>query len=420
MAQPDRREFLGATAATAAAWALSPAARILGANDRVRLGIIGPGARGRELLQQLLRIVDEGQNAQLVAAADVYDRRLDDVKKTFPAVATFSDHRRLLEMKDVDAVIIASPLHCHARHFLDGIAAGKDLYSEKTMTWSIAEAEACRNAARQSKQIVQIGLQHVSGGAFLDAQKWLADGLVGKVTHVESWMSRNTPRGEGQWVRKIPADCTPEHVKWDLFIDGRPSRPFDANRFINWRLFWDYSGGNVTENAVHQFSWAFKLLDLPVPASAYMSGGVFSEKDGREVPDTIAITLDFPEKELVLTWQSTFSNRHYGLSDRILGSHGTIERQSGATEMVSGRLEGGHAYYPEKINRPDGVAIKGEAKDVQHLSNFLDCVRSRKEPNAPVEIGYRTAVAAHMANLSYRQKERVTFSAASTVSEAHR
>ena len=414
-----RREFLAGTAATAAAWALAPAARALGANarvirrgganDRIRLGIIGAGARGQELLGQLLKL--QNANAELVAVADVYNRRHDEVRRSFPNVTAMTDHRRLLDMKDLDAVIIASPLHCHARHFIDGLAARKDLYSEKTMTWSIAEADACRAAAKQANCVVQIGLQHVSSGAFIDAKKWVDEGLVGKVTSVESWMSRNTRRGEGQWVRKVPADCTADNVKWDAFLDGRPARPFDAFKFINWRLYWEFSGGNVTENAVHQFSWVMKLLDLPVPSSAYMSGGVYSEKDGREVPDTIAITLDFPERELLLTWQSTFSNRHYGISDRVLGSHGTIERTSGSTEMVTGRVEGGGRYYPEKINRPDGTTLISETKDVQHLQNFLDCVRSRKEPNAPVELGYRTAVAAHLANLSYRQKERVTFPA---------
>src|SRR5256712_10354057 len=101
------------------------------------------------------------------------------------------------------------------------------------MTWSIAEAEECRRAAKQSDRVVQIGLQHVSTGAFIDAKKWVNDGLVGKVTHVESWMSRNTPRGEGQWVRQVPTDCTAANVKWDLFLDGRPARPFDAFKFIN-------------------------------------------------------------------------------------------------------------------------------------------------------------------------------------------
>ena len=414
-----RRDFLGQTAAAGTVWALSPAARILGANDRLRLGMIGAGARGQDLLKQLVKLNDP--NAELVAVADVYTRRHDQVRDKFPGVKSVVDHRRLLDMKDVDAVIVASPLHCHTRHFIDTLAAGKDLYSEKTMTWSIAEAEDCRRAARESKQIVQIGLQHVSTGAFFDAKRWLKDGLVGKVTHVESWMSRNTPRGEPQWVREVPSDCTEANVNWSLFLNGRPRRPFDAFKFINWRLYWDFSGGNVTENAVHQFSWVMHLLDLPAPSAAYMSGGVYSEKDGREVPDTIALTLDFPDNELVLTWQSTFSNKHFGIGDRVLGTHGTIERLAHATDMVSGKLEGEAHYFPEKVNNPNGVELAGETDDVQHLGNFLECVRSRKEPNASVELGYKTAVAAHMANLSYRQKEKVTFASASSSSfEARR
>ena len=399
-----RRQFLANTAAAGAAvWVMSPMARVLGANDRLRLGLIGGGARGQELLSQALKL----PNVELVAVADVYTRRHDEVRRVAPAARAFSDHRRLLELKDMDAVLVASPLHCHARHFLDTIAAGKDLYAEKTMTWSIPEAEACLAAAKRSDRVIQIGLQHVSTGAFADARKWVADGVVGKVTSVESWMSRNTPRGHGQWVRSVPSDCTADNVQWDLFLNGRPARPFDAFRFINWRLFWEFSGGNITENMVHQLSWIMGVLDLPVPVAAYMSGGVFSEKDGREVPDTIAVTLDFPT-DLVVTWQSTFSNSRYGLGERILGSHGTVERVSGSTDMVTGRLTSGVRYDPEKANRPDGVAVLGQSPDQDHMANFVDCVRSRKTPNAPVEVGYRTAVAAHMANLAYRQKARVT------------
>lgn len=399
-----RRQFLANTAAAGAAvWVMSPMARVLGANDRLRLGLIGGGARGQELLSQALKL----PNVELVAVADVYTRRHDEVRRVAPAARAFSDHRRLLDLKDVDAVLVASPLHCHARHFLDTIAAGKDLYAEKTMTWSIPEAEACLAAAKRSDRVIQIGLQHVSTGAFADARKWVADGVVGKVTSVQSWMSRNTPRGHGQWVRSVPSDCTADNVQWDLFLDGRPARPFDAFRFINWRLFWEFSGGNITENMVHQLSWIMGVLDLPVPVAAYMSGGVFSEKDGREVPDTIAVTLDFPT-DLVVTWQSTFSNSRYGLGERILGSHGTVERVSGSTDMVTGRLTSGVRYDPEKANRPDGAAVLGQSPDQDHMANFVDCVRSRKTPNAPVEVGYRTAVAAHMANLAYRQKARVT------------
>ncbi len=399
-----RRQFLArTTAAGAALWALSPTARALGANDRLRLGLIGGGARGQDLLAQALKL----PNVELVAVADVYTRRHDEVRRVAPAARAFRDHRRLLDLPDVDAVLVATPLHCHARHFLDTIAAGKDLYAEKTMTWSIPEAEACLAAAKRSDRVIQIGLQHVSSGAFADARKWVADGVVGKVTSVESWMSRNTPRGHGQWVRPVPSDCTADNVQWDLFLNGRPARPFDAFRFINWRLFWEFSGGNITENMVHQLSWIMGVLDLPVPVAAYMSGGVFSEQDGREVPDTIAVTLDFPG-DMVVSWQSTFSNSRYGLGERILGSHGTVERVSGSTDMVTGRLTSGVRYDPETANRPDGAAALGESPDQDHMANFVDCVRSRKTPNAPVEVGYRTAVAAHMANLAYRRKARVT------------
>ena len=399
-----RREFVGKTAAGLGVLAIGPAARVIGANDRVRVGMIGAGDRGQELIRQLLKVPD----AELVAIADVYTRRHDQVKQVVPGVKSFNDHRKLLEQKDIDAVIVASPLHCHARHFLDTIAAGKDLYSEKTMTWSIPEAEACRAAAKKSDRVIQIGLQHQSSGALADTRKCIADGLVGKVTSVESWMSRNTPRGKGQWVRQVPSDCTAQNVGWDQFLNGRPARPFDAFKFINWRLYWEFSGGNITENMVHQIAWIMRALDLPLPSSAFMSGGVFSEKDGREVPDTIAVTLDFPN-DVVVTWQSTFSNSRFGLGDRILGSHGTVERVAGASDMVTGQVISGTHYYPEKANRADGVPLTLETPDQDHMANWIECVRSRKEPNAHVEIGYRSAVAAHMANLAYRQRERITF-----------
>src|SRR5207244_1956705 len=151
--------------------------------DRGRVGVIGAGARGLDPVRQALKT----PNTELIAVADVYTRRHDEARNLVPGVRAFSDHRRLLDLKDVDAVLVASPLHCHARHFLDTIAAGKDLYSEKTMTWSIPEAEACLAAAKRSDRVIQIGLQHVSTGAFADARKWVADGVVGKVTSVQSW-----------------------------------------------------------------------------------------------------------------------------------------------------------------------------------------------------------------------------------------
>jgi predicted dehydrogenase len=409
MTNNTRRDFLKKAAVGAAVAATYPTSRVLGANDRIRVGIIGPGARGQELLRELVKLPD----AQLVAAADIYTRRLDEAKSVVPGADTLNDHRKLLDRKDVDAVIVASPLHIHARHFHDVLAAGKDLYSEKTMAWSIAEAEQCLAAAKTSNRVIQIGLQHESSGQLADARKWIKDGMVGKITQVESWMSRNTPHGKAQWVRPVPPDCTPQNVNWSAFLNGRPDRPFDGNKFMNWRLFWEFSGGNITENMVHQISWIMSALELPLPTAANMSGGVFSEKDGRQVPDTIVVTLEFPV-DTVVTWQSTFSNSHYGLGERILGSDGTIEHIEGASDMVRESGRNVINYYPEKVNRPQGAALTGSTPGQNHMQNWLECIRSRKTPNAPPETGYRSAIACHMANISYRQKQRVTFEEAKT------
>lgn len=403
MADNTRRDFIKQSALGTAAMLVYPPSRVLAASDRVRLGMIGAGGRGQELLKQVLEV----PNAQLVAIADVYRRRCDEAKQMAPDIQTFDDHRRLLDMKDIDGVIVASPLHIHARHFQDALLASKHLYSEKTMTWSIAEAEQCLAAAKKSDRVVQIGLQHESSGSLADTRKWIKDGLAGKITQVDSWMSRNTPHGKGQWVRQVPSDCTPQSVNWKAFLSGRPDRPFDAFKFMNWRLYWEFSGGNVTENMVHQIAWIMSALELPEPSAACMSGGVFSEKDGRQVPDTIAVTLEFPT-DVVVTWQSTFSNSRYGLGEHLLGTDGTIEHRAGATDMVTGRSAETIRYYPERVNRAQGEELTGQTPNQDHMANWIDCIRTRKTPNAPVEIGYRSAVAAHMANLAYRQKQRFT------------
>jgi predicted dehydrogenase len=411
--ETSRRAFLGqtlvgATAAGAFVPASLAAERALGANDRIRIGIIGAGARGKEDLKSAIAL----PNVECVAMADVYTRRHDEVRRFVPKVEAYTDYRKLLDRKDIDAVIVATPLHLHAPHFLATLAAGKDLYSEKTMTWSIPEAVKCRDAARQSDRIVQIGLQYESSGSLIDTKRWIDSGWLGKVTQVESWMSRNTPHGKGQWVRPVPEDCNPEHVDWALFLENRPKSEFDGNKFINWRLFWEFSGGNTTENMIHQIAWIISALDLDVPQSASMLGGVWSEKDGRQVPDTISVTLEYPET--VICWQSTFSNSRFGLGERILGSDGTVEHVAGSTDMVTGKSRENTNYWPEKVNRPSGAAATSETPNQNHMANFFDCVRSRKQPNAPVEIGYKSAMAVLMSNIAYREKRRITLQEAMT------
>ena len=261
--ESSRRTFLKQAALGTAAVLAFPGSRVLGANDRVRIGMIGVGDRGSELLNEVRSV----SGVELIAMADVYSRRRDEVRTKVPGIQVFDDHRRLLDLKDIDGVIVASPLHTHTRHFLDTLASGKDLYSEKTMTWSIPEADRCLAAAKESGRIVQIGLQYQSSGALFDTQQWVKDGWIGKVTHVESWMSRNTRHGHGQWVRPVPSDCTAQNVNWNAFLNGRPDRPFDPYRLINWRLFWEFSGGNCAENMVHQIAWIMSALDLPLPSA---------------------------------------------------------------------------------------------------------------------------------------------------------
>jgi predicted dehydrogenase len=397
----SRRSFLSAMAGTALA-----ASRAIGANDRIRIGAIGVGGRGHVDLRTAISV----PNVECVAVADVYTRRQEEARKLVPRADLYTDYRRVLDRKDIDAVIVATPLHLHNVHFLAAIQAGKDLYCEKTMTWSIPEAKRCLEAAQKSDRVIQIGLQHQSSGALADAKRWMDSGWLGKVTQVESWMSRNTRIGEGEWVRPVPEDCTPEHVDWNLFLENRPKSAFDGYQFINWRLFWEFSGGNTTENMVHQIAWIISVLDLDLPSAATMMGGVFLEKDRRQVPDTISVILEYPEK--TVSWQSTFGNSHFGLGERILGRKGTIEHVAGATNMVTGRSKEEICYYPEKVNNPDGAAQTGESpnqnQDYAHMKNFFDCVRSRKKPNAPVEIGYKSAVAVLMANIAYREKRRIT------------
>jgi predicted dehydrogenase len=412
----NRREFVGGVgAAGMAAMAASSPWKAMAASDRVRFGLIGAGSRGQQDLKDAIKL----PNVECVAVADIYSRRRDEAKAIVPSATTYDDPRRLLDRKDIDAVIIATPLFLHAKYMQEVIASGKDVYCEKTMTWNIAEAEACRKTANASSQVVQIGLQHESEGALVDARHWIQSGLVGKVTMVEAWMSRNTPHGQGEWRRPIPPDCDSQHVNYELFLNDRPKEAFNAEHYMNWRLFWEFSGGNVTENMVHQIAWIITALDLKEPVAASMMGGVFSEKDGRQVPDTISVTLEYPN-DVVVLWQSTFSNSRYGLGEHFLGRDGTIEHVSGATDMVTGKYTGGINYYPEKMNCPDGNALKGEAAGVNHMQNWMDCIRSRsKKTNAPVEVGYLSAVAAHMSNLSYRTKGRITLEEAKTMKQAY-
>src|SRR5690242_14443166 len=386
----SRRRFLGQFAGSIGGLAALPET-VLGANERIRFGIIGYGARGEGIVRDALNC----PNTEFRAVCDIYTEQREKAKSVAPAVQTFIDHRLMLEDKDLDAVLIATPQHLHCQHFVDAIEAGKHVYQEKTMAFSVEHAKRMRAAYEpvRTKQIVQIGHQSCSSGHVMDAKSFLAGGKLGKITAIDATMYRNTPHGKPQWSRIPQPGMNTENIVWNKFLGEAPKIPFDANRYLNWRFFWDYSGGNVYENMCHQLAFWYKILDLKIPKSATMNGGIYLWKDGREVPDTMNVTMEH-EEELLYTWDSGFGNDQLQVTEDVLGDNGTISRTPQSIK-----------YLPQKVNRKDGNEMTGTTRSdpKAHMQNFLDSIRASKQPNCPLEIGYRISIACRMAVESYRQ-----------------
>ncbi len=389
----SRRKFIG-TMASGLATTLAMPKGVLGSNDRIRVGIIGIGERGTEITRWALKC----PNVDFVACADIYTRRLENAKRLAPNADTYLDHRRLLDDKTIDAVLIATPQHLHCEHFVHAMQAGKHVYQEKTMAFTVDHAKHMRAAYRAAngKLTVQVGHQACSSGQMPDAQTFLESGDVGKITAVHMHMYRNTPHGKPQWARPVYPDMTAENILWDSFQGEAAKHPFDPNRYINWRFFWDYSGGNVYENMCHQVAFWYKAMNLQIPKTVNMTGGLYLWKDGREVPDTMNVSLEQPE-EILLSWDSGFGNNALGVTEDVLGTDGTISKG----QQIR--------YTPQKVNRPDGTEAIGSttASPIAHMENFFDCIRSGKETNCPFDLGFRVSIACRMAVDSYRKGRAV-------------
>jgi predicted dehydrogenase len=382
----SRRHFLGKVASGIAT--IAAPAGVLGANDRVRLGIIGPGARGTELAREAIA----APNTEVVAFADVYTRRLEDAKKLATDAKTYLDYRHLLEDKSIDAVLIATPQHLHCEHFVAALDAGKHVYQEKTMAFTIDHARRMRAAFKKAdNRVVQIGHQACSSGQVEDAMQFLSGGRLGRITAIQMHMYRNTPHGKPQWSRPVYPDMNSENIIWKSFLGEAPDREFDAHRYNNWRFFWDYSGGNVYENMCHQVAFWYKVLNLQIPKTATMTGGIYLWKDGREVPDTMNVSMEQPE-EMLISWDSGFGNNSLGVGEHVLGTDGSISK----SQQIR--------YAPQKVNRPDGTEVVGQSRTAPgaHIRNFLDSIRGTATPNCPFDVGYRTSIACRMAVESYR------------------
>jgi predicted dehydrogenase len=394
----SRRKFIGKFGAGLATTLAAPAS-VLGANERLRVGIIGAGDRGMQIVHEAMGC----PNIDFVAFADIYTARLESAKKLAPQSKTYLDHRYLLDDKSIDAVLIATPQHLHCEHFTAAMDAGKHVYQEKTMAFTADHAKRMRAAYEKThgKQVVQIGHQGCSSGLMKDAQNMLSQNVLGKVTAIHGHMYRNTPHGKPQWTRPVDPSMTQENILWSKFLGEAPKRDFDPQRYINWRFYWDYSGGNVYENMCHQISFWYKAMNLQIPKAVTMTGGVYLWKDGREVPDTMNVSMEHPE-EILFTWDSGFGNMRLGVTEDVLGTDGTIQKG----QQIR--------YLPEKVNRPKAEEFTGQTRSEPraHMQNFFDAIRTGVPTNCPFDVGFRVSVACRMAVESYRQGRTMRWDAA--------
>lgn len=391
----SRRDFLKTSAATGASIAaitsISPPS-VLGANDTVRLGGIGTGGRGQWGLREAKK-----RGAKIVAVCDVYEGRLEQARRLSEDGSHIADgyyeYERLLERNDVDAVYAACPDHWHHDVLLATVQAGKDCYTEKPFSKTIEEGQAMVNAVRETDRVVQVGNHRRSGKHWLRGREWIRSGKLGKVAWVKVWDTRNWSGGD-----PFTANLKTEgRLDWDRFLGNAPKRPFDPYRYYAWRWYWDYAGGLMTDIGAHQLDVNQWLMDVAGPETVAANGGNHYFEHW-ETPDVVHSVLNYGEFTTLFTVE--FVNGQDSVGAAFYGSEATlyVDDVKGFRVIPQGETE-----PVETWERPY------EGGD--HVANFLDCVKSRKEPNSPVETGHQVINAAHLGNISYRTGQRIAYDA---------
>ncbi len=376
------------TAATALSYS-----RVYGANDRIQLGLIGCGERGRYDMGNFVKTDKVG----VVALCDIWATNIEQGKKVAnnPNVKTFDDHRKLLDMKDVDVALIGVPDHWHAAIAIDALNAGKDVYVEKPLTRTIEEGPLVVKAARVNNRVCQVGMQQRSGKHYIEAKReYMDSGKLGKITLARTWW-----HGNGYHLRKAPAtmQTKPSDLDWAHFLGPLKWRDWDPQQYWNWRAYLDFGGGQVTDLFTHWIDVVHMFMGKDIPTAGMAAGGVYNYKDGRTAPDTINVLLEYPS-EFTATFEATLVPGITGAGVEIAGTQGRllIDRQH-------------YEFHPLGRNA-QVVNVKAASNiDMDHVQNFLDCVKSREKPNGDVLIGHRSAQASHLGNISYMQKRRIDF-----------
>jgi predicted dehydrogenase len=393
-----RRDFLAASTAVASLLSVE-SARGFQANDTLNVACLGTGGRSQRILMTRLAQIP---NTRIAAVCDVWDTNLKAGAKLADAKAILedTDFRRLLDRSDIDAVVIGAPDHWHVPMTIAACEAGKDVYVEKPLTHDLSEGKAVISAQNKHGRIVQVGTQQRSMPHLLEAREVLQSGVLGKVHKIHLSWNRNTPR----WQRtKYGID--PASVRWKQFLGNAPEQPFDEYRMRNWRWFWDFGGGIFTDLMVHWIDTAYWMLDMDNPATAMSIGDHFASKGLWETPDTVQTLLRYPDKQLQAYFEGTFVNHQNRASLTFLGTDANLYCDRGRYEV---RPERGSKVKPrQRIDGKRDILGLDFYDEVDgalyHLREWVDCVRTRKRPSCPAEDGVRSAAAAHLANLSYRQ-----------------
>jgi predicted dehydrogenase len=386
----NRRQFLKMTVA---ATALSRQ-KILGANERIRVGAIGTGGR----TQYLMRLLNQIGGSEIMAVCDVYEpRRLQAKTRFAPNASEHLDYREVLDRKDVHAVVIGSPDHWHVPMTVDAVRAGKDVYVEKPLTHTIEEGKALENAVAGSGRVVQVGYQQRSWDHFRMGAEIVTSGRLGKITLVLTSWYQNYLNGFGA----VPEVAT-DKLDWKRWLGSAPDQPFDALRFTLWRWFWDFGGGHLTDLFSHwvdTIQW-YMGVDRPLAAQAMGARHALPEL---ECPETINACYHYPGNFSVV-YNGTLVGSLDGGNVVIRGRRGVMKlNRDGLAVYPEGVVQREKTQYPE----PEIQIRSREDGTVSHMNNFLDCVKSRKTPNAPAEVGVSAARAAHIGNLALRQKRRI-------------
>ncbi len=415
----SRRDFARAAGVmTAASYS-----RVLGANDRVRMGYIGLGNRGDQVHEAFLEYGDQ----ETAAVCDLRDDYMDfAIKKSRATPMKFTDYRRLLEDKGIDAVVIATPDHWHAIQMIEACEAGKDVYVEKPLSLTVYEGRKMVEAAGRTKRVVQVGIHRRSAPFLKEAAEFVRSGGIGQVTVAKGYHIVNEwPLGIG-----TPADSAPPSEElWDKWLGPAPKAPYNKNRtFYRFRWFYNYSGGQVTNFGVHYVDMLRWCLGQDAPRTVVALGGKYAVKDNREIPDTLEVLWEYPGPALMVFSQYNANGaggNTQGAEMELRGTKGTVYIHSDRWEMVPERnasvevpartpVDREHERAWGRSRKPAldaGAGGKGRADTRYHARNFLDCVKSRAKCNCDIVTGHLSTAATLIGNIALKSKSYLEWDA---------